>query len=62
MDTEYRRKSNVTLDGSMITEIGMDIKKEYQNQLKENALTTTGKPIFAKNQNTEKIFENNTTC
>lgn len=37
-----RRKSNVTLAGSVITEKGLDAKKEWMKKLKQEALGTTG--------------------
>jgi len=40
--TEHRRKSNITLGGSVITENGLNSKKEWLKKIKEEALMTTG--------------------
>ena len=39
---ETRRKSNVTLGGSVITETGLDTVREWRKKLIEDALLTTG--------------------
>ena len=42
MQSDARRRSNLTLAGSVITEKGLDAKKEWMRKLKEEALGTTG--------------------
>lgn len=39
---EKRRKSNISLGGSVITETGLDTKREWRKKLIEDALLTTG--------------------
>jgi hypothetical protein len=42
MNSDSRRRSNLTLAGSVITEKGLDARKEWIKKLKEEALGTTG--------------------